>query len=67
CGASKEVADSMVADNLMQFLMGLNNSFDHVRNQILMMEHLPNVTKAYSMVLRVDKQRQVTQFLQIPQ
>ncbi|KAK4384195.1 hypothetical protein Sango_3082800 [Sesamum angolense] len=59
CGASKEVADSRVADNLMQFLMGLNDSFDHVRNQILMMEPLPNVTKAYSVVLRVEKQREM--------
>ncbi|KAL0411791.1 UNVERIFIED_CONTAM: hypothetical protein Slati_3768800 [Sesamum latifolium] len=32
CGASKETADLPVADNLMQFLVGLNDSFDHVRN-----------------------------------
>ncbi|KAL0315220.1 UNVERIFIED_CONTAM: hypothetical protein Scaly_2877300 [Sesamum calycinum] len=52
CGASKEGVDSKVTNNLMQFLMELNVSFDHVRNQILMMEPLPNVTKAYSMVLQ---------------
>ncbi|KAL0370630.1 UNVERIFIED_CONTAM: Retrovirus-related Pol polyprotein from transposon RE1 [Sesamum angustifolium] len=40
----------------MQFLMGLHESFDHVRNHILLMEPLPSVNKAYSMVLRVEKQ-----------
>ncbi|KAL0378986.1 UNVERIFIED_CONTAM: hypothetical protein Sradi_3204100 [Sesamum radiatum] len=59
CGASKEITNMRTADNLMQFLMGLNDTFDHVRNQILMMEPLPNATKAYSMVLRVEKQREV--------
>ncbi|KAK4385908.1 Retrovirus-related Pol polyprotein from transposon RE1 [Sesamum angolense] len=31
-----------------------------VRNQILMMEPLPNISKAYSMILRVEKQREVS-------
>ncbi|KAK4392659.1 hypothetical protein Sango_2043700 [Sesamum angolense] len=38
---------------------GLHESFDHVRNQILLMEPLPSVNKAYSMVQRVEKQREV--------
>ncbi|KAL2230511.1 UNVERIFIED_CONTAM: Retrovirus-related Pol polyprotein from transposon RE2 [Sesamum indicum] len=60
CGAAKESADIKVADQLIQFLMGLNENYDHVRNQILMMDPLPNVSRAYSMVLRVEKQREVT-------
>ncbi|KAK9165874.1 hypothetical protein Scep_001065 [Stephania cephalantha] len=43
----------------MQFLMGLNDIYDHVRNQILVMDPLPNINKAYSMILRVEKQREV--------
>lgn len=39
--------------------MGLNDSYGHVRNQILLMEPLPSVNRAYSMVLRVEKQRNV--------
>ncbi|KAJ0101643.1 hypothetical protein Patl1_06341 [Pistacia atlantica] len=35
----------------MQFLMGLNDSFDHVRNQILVMDPLPIINKAHSMIL----------------
>ncbi|KAL0398048.1 UNVERIFIED_CONTAM: hypothetical protein Scaly_0253200 [Sesamum calycinum] len=45
-------------DVLMQFLMGLNDSFDAIRNQILVMDPLPVVDKAYSLVLRVESQRQ---------
>ncbi|KAJ0096195.1 hypothetical protein Patl1_16565 [Pistacia atlantica] len=43
----------------MQFLMGLNDSFDHVQNQILVMDPLHTINKAYSMILRVEKQREV--------
>ncbi|KAL0289165.1 UNVERIFIED_CONTAM: hypothetical protein Sangu_2626200 [Sesamum angustifolium] len=39
--------------------MGLNEPYDAVRNQILMQEPLPSVSKAYSMILRVEKQREV--------
>lgn len=43
----------------MQFLMGLNDTYDHVRNQILLMEPLPSLNRAYLMVLRVEKQKNV--------
>ncbi|KAK4399874.1 hypothetical protein Sango_1093500 [Sesamum angolense] len=47
------------ASQLMQFLMGLNETFDGVRSQILVMEPLPHVDKAFSMVMRVERQRKV--------
>lgn len=46
-------------DRLIQFLLGLNDSFDHVRNQILIMEPLPSLNRAYSIVLSVEKQKEV--------
>lgn len=39
--------------------MGLNDIYDSVRNIILVIDPLPYVNKAYSMVLRVEKQRNV--------
>ncbi|KAL0382925.1 UNVERIFIED_CONTAM: hypothetical protein Scaly_0579800 [Sesamum calycinum] len=39
--------------------MGLNESFDDARSQILVMEPLPQVDKVYSMVKRVERQRKV--------
>ncbi|XP_021689616.2 uncharacterized protein LOC110671450 [Hevea brasiliensis] len=47
------------ADKLMQYLMGLNEGYDHSRNQILIMDPVPNVNKAYSMILSIEKQKEV--------
>lgn len=55
CIASKEVSDLTASNQLMQFLMGLNDTFDNIRNQVLVMDPLPSVNKAYSMLLRVEK------------
>ncbi|XP_065857536.1 uncharacterized protein [Euphorbia lathyris] len=41
----------------MQLLSGLNPEFDHVRDQILLMDSLPPVNRAYSMLIRIEKQR----------
>ncbi|KAL2237703.1 uncharacterized protein LOC110011372 [Sesamum indicum] len=46
CGASKKVSDKMTSYQLIQFLMDLSNTYDHVRNQILLMDPLPTATKA---------------------
>ncbi|KAL2235090.1 UNVERIFIED_CONTAM: Retrovirus-related Pol polyprotein from transposon RE1 [Sesamum indicum] len=58
CGAAKEKADIKNHDQTIQFLMGLNDFYDHVRNQILIMEPMPAVSKAYAMVLRIEKQKE---------
>ncbi|KAL0298884.1 UNVERIFIED_CONTAM: hypothetical protein Sradi_6548200 [Sesamum radiatum] len=39
--------------------MGLNDTYDNIRNQILVMDPFPSLNKAYSMVLRVERQRSV--------
>ena len=59
CGESKEAANTKMGDQLMQFLMGLHDDYDHVRNQILMMDPLPNTSRAYSMVLRIGKEKEI--------
>ncbi|KAK9093577.1 hypothetical protein Syun_028488 [Stephania yunnanensis] len=43
----------------MEFLMGLSDVYDPIRNQILLMDPLPSINKAYSMVIRVEKQKEV--------
>ena len=42
---------------LMQFLMGLNESYSVVRGQLLLMNPLPDVSQAYSSIIREEKQR----------
>lgn len=44
-------------ERLMQFLMGLNDSYGPVRSQILLMEPLPSVSRAYSFLLQDETQR----------
>jgi len=43
----------------MQFLVGLNDTYDSIRDQILVLDALPTVHKAYSMALSVEKQQEV--------
>ncbi|XP_048232870.1 uncharacterized protein LOC125370624 [Ricinus communis] len=59
CGASKAVSDLHSMNRLMQFLMGLNDCYNNTKNQILVMEPLPSVNRAYSMMLNVEKQKEV--------
>jgi hypothetical protein len=42
---------------LMQFLMGLNDTYSAIRGQILLMNPLPSVRQAYSSVSQEEKQR----------
>ncbi|KAL2246098.1 UNVERIFIED_CONTAM: hypothetical protein Sindi_2878000 [Sesamum indicum] len=59
CDASKLLASQESSRQLIQFFMGLEDTYDHIRSQILLMEPLPTIGKAYSMLLRIEKQRQV--------
>jgi len=42
---------------LIQFLMGLNESYSAIREQILLMNPLPDTTNAYSAIAQEEKQR----------
>lgn len=45
--------------------MGLNDAYDHIRNQILLLNLLPIVKKAYSMILKVEKKRKVYNVIEL--
>lgn len=51
CGAQQD------RKKLMQFLMGLNESYTAARGQILLMNPLPSVRQAYAVVYQEEKQR----------
>ncbi|PNX71970.1 retrovirus-related Pol polyprotein from transposon TNT 1-94 [Trifolium pratense] len=40
----------------IRFFTGLNDSFDLVRSQILLMDHLPQINKIFSMVIQYERQ-----------
>ena len=41
----------------MKFLIGLNEAYTAVRGQILLMDPLPTVNKAHSLILQHERQR----------
>ncbi|KAL0387499.1 UNVERIFIED_CONTAM: Retrovirus-related Pol polyprotein from transposon RE1 [Sesamum radiatum] len=59
CSMTQGETDMAAFTQLMQFLMGLSDVFDSVRHQLLVMDPVPSINKAYAMVQSVEKQRQV--------
>ena len=62
CGAAKILGESSESHKIMHFLMGLGEEYDHSKDQILLMDPLPPVSKVFSMMLKVEKQK-VTQMM----
>uniref|UniRef100_A0A2N9GA92 CCHC-type domain-containing protein n=1 Tax=Fagus sylvatica TaxID=28930 RepID=A0A2N9GA92_FAGSY len=57
CALPKTLTEYQHYDYVMSFLMGLNESFIHVRGQILLMEPLPSINKVFSMIQADERQR----------
>ena len=62
CGGIKKLAKREQEDCVILFLLGLNESYSAIRGQILLMQPLPVLNKAYSLVLQEEKQRDVSSF-----
>lgn len=60
CGSSKALQDYQQQEKLTQFLMGLNDTYGNIRGQILLMDPLPSINRAYSLLLQEEKQRQIS-------
>ncbi|XP_035547456.1 uncharacterized protein LOC118348955 [Juglans regia] len=60
CGAIKIFLGYQDRQHVMQFLMGLNDSFSHIRGQILMLDPLPEINKVFSLVVQEEKQREIS-------
>ena len=58
----KESQDLQQEDYIFQFLMGLNESYSHVRAQILMIGSLPSINKVFSLVIQEERQRNLSSF-----
>lgn len=44
----------------MKFLINLNDGYDMVRGQLLLMDPLPTVIKAYSYIQQVERHKLIT-------
>ncbi|XP_057975438.1 uncharacterized protein LOC131162849 [Malania oleifera] len=60
CDAIREFLKYQDKQHVIQFLMGLNEVFSHVRGQILMMEPLPGIDKVFSLMVQEEKQREIS-------
>ncbi|KAL2248386.1 uncharacterized protein LOC105162765 [Sesamum indicum] len=59
CGINKAIGEMYSPIQLMQFLMGLHESFNKEKSQLLMMDPLPDLEKEFSMIFVVEQQRNV--------
>ncbi|XP_075091953.1 uncharacterized protein LOC142172084 [Nicotiana tabacum] len=57
CPESKKYSQHFEAHRLMQFLVGLNETYAQARSQIMMMSHVPSINKAYSLLVDQESQR----------
>lgn len=57
CGRLKQILDKEERVKLCQFLLGLNEVYSTFRGQIMLMQPLPNVKKAYSLLSGKEKQK----------
>ncbi|KAE8690040.1 hypothetical protein F3Y22_tig00110929pilonHSYRG00026 [Hibiscus syriacus] len=57
CDNAQQNTANALQQCLFQFLMGLNELYSAVRSQILLMQPLPNVNQAYSMLVQEESQR----------
>ncbi|XP_075106896.1 uncharacterized protein LOC142179903 [Nicotiana tabacum] len=54
---SKKYSQHFEAHRLLQFLVGLNETYAQARSQIMMMSHVPSINKAYSLLVDQESQR----------
>uniref|UniRef100_A0A2N9FUM9 Reverse transcriptase Ty1/copia-type domain-containing protein n=1 Tax=Fagus sylvatica TaxID=28930 RepID=A0A2N9FUM9_FAGSY len=65
CGEMREVVENYHQACLMQFLMGLNETFTQVRGQILLMDPMPHIDRVFPLLRQEERQRSIGQ-LNVP-
>ncbi|XP_075080493.1 uncharacterized protein LOC142165993 [Nicotiana tabacum] len=64
CSESKKYAQHFEYHRLLQFLIGLNESYSKSRSQIMMIYPIPSINKAYSLLIDQESQRSLANFTQ---
>ncbi|XP_057950866.1 uncharacterized protein LOC131145683 [Malania oleifera] len=60
CGQGCACVKSSHEDYVLQFLMGLNDTYSQIRIQILLSDPLPSINKVYALIVQEERQRAVT-------
>ncbi|KAF7821968.1 uncharacterized protein G2W53_027423 [Senna tora] len=59
CEFNKKLNNLEADTRLVQFLMGLNQPFEVIRSQILSLDPLPSVNKAFGLVVNVETEKEI--------
>ncbi|KAL8108328.1 hypothetical protein AgCh_024692 [Apium graveolens] len=59
CGATQKALKFHQDQRVIQFLMGLNETYAIMRGSILMSSPLPNISQVYSLLLQEESQREI--------
>ena len=59
-GGVQPLHDYLQTEYVLNFLMGLNESYTQIRGQILLMDPIPPINKVFSLVLQEEQQREVS-------
>ena len=62
CEVNARLQNYFQDQKLIQFLMGLNESYTQVRGNILMINPTPTLSQVYSLLIQEERQRQVRSF-----
>lgn len=60
CCVLKTLTDYHHQEYVLQFLMGLYESFSHVKGQILLMDPRPPINKVFSLVVQRERQKEIS-------
>ncbi|XP_016467451.1 uncharacterized protein LOC107790069 [Nicotiana tabacum] len=55
-----EYVEQLEYQHQLQFLMGLSDSFEKARSQLLLLPTLPSINKAYAMLVQDESRRMIT-------
>ncbi|KAG6729697.1 hypothetical protein I3842_01G043000 [Carya illinoinensis] len=63
CNIIKALVEDQQTDCIFKFLMGLNDSFDSIRGQIILMTPMPSLDRIFSLFLQEKRQREACALL----
>jgi hypothetical protein len=59
CGIIKKIMENRDRDYIMQFLMGLNDSYSAICGQLLLNDPLPTMNMVFSLIIQEERQRMI--------
>ncbi|XP_074293809.1 uncharacterized protein LOC141620974 [Silene latifolia] len=63
CNLLKKMLERPSTEKVLTFLMGLSDSYDNLKSQILSMEPMPSINKVYSLVQQVESQKKISNLM----